>query len=739
MSFGTFLAGTVVSNASTDMLATGTVVSPNGTPPEGAQLVCCLGVQSNNNHVYQAVSGWELKFTQISSAGTNITTAVYTKKAGASEGSSTFKTDNDADSPPNWGVMLTFPDGHATIDFDVVFNSGDHHTNDTNTPTTNDIAHDPITTLTKNAVVVCLVHHNGDAAVTATAEASGYTALVSDITNANRSFQISTKVTTAAGVETPGVAAWTSDAGTGDTAFFTFALRDALQVYVDSAAVGADNGKNWTDAYPTLVGALAANSGGDVYWLASGHAEAHSGTDLMLDFEQGFNTPDRVISVDKSDDTYLKGALLNVTSAHAVDTNGNVRMYGVVLRTGTGGSNGNNDLEICQNNYAYEHFIDCDFDLNSTNSTSQTRLGTSSGNLVIWENCRYRHGAGSGPISAGSKFIWKGGSIISGSGSSALGLFAAQNEQAEMLIDGVDFSNDSTDLVFFRNWGGGTSFYMRNCKTPASWVGDYVVQAADEVKAADVIEFENVGRADVNYTYHKEMPSGTVDEEVELYPTGTDGALHNTATVPLGYKMVSNARCVPDGLRLESLPIPIYNEDTTSQTWTLEFIHNDGALLQDDDAALVLSYPGESGGQLGSFATDAIDDPFGTPTPFATPANITASTKDWDDGLTERANSTAYVVGDKVKQAGSAGSAFIVKSISGTGTTAGTPPAGFTSASDGDEIIDNPGANQVVWGAMYRQKCAVTVTAAEQGSVQGVLSLSKANLTLWAANHLVAS
>jgi hypothetical protein len=109
---------------------------------------------------------------------------------------------------------------------------------------------------------------------------------------------------------------------------------------------------------------------------------------------------------------------------------------------------------------------------------------------------------------------------------------------------------------------------------------------------------------------------------------------------------------------------------------------------------------------------------------YATPAAQTTSTAGWDNGLTARANSTAYSLGNIIKLASNAGRAFICTSA---GTSAGTEPAGYATAVDGDSITDNT----AIFKAMRRQKVSVSFTAAEQGPIYARVCLGKASATVW--------
>ncbi|ARO88163.1 hypothetical protein EBAPG3_010455 [Nitrosospira lacus] len=231
----------------------------------------------------------------------------------------------------------------------------------------------------------------------------------------------------------------------------------------------------------------------------------------------------------------------------------------------------------------------------------------------------------------------------------------------------------------------------------------------------------NLDYADTNYSVWLEDYSGSVRHDTALYLSGTDGIKLNGAAVPLCYKMTASANVMP----LEGLWRVIVNEVTTSQTATLEIIHNEAAALNDGEIWLELEYPVTGGSAQFARLTDKSNL-------LATPATQTTSSADWDDGLSERANSTVYAVGNIIKSSGSPGSAFI---CTVSGTSAGSVPGGYTSAADGASITDG----SATFKAMRRQKLQVPFTAAEQGVIRARAVLAKSNAVVWVASKLAVA
>ena len=127
---------------------------------------------------------------------------------------------------------------------------------------------------------------------------------------------------------------------------------------------------------------------------------------------------------------------------------------------------------------------------------------------------------------------------------------------------------------------------------------------------------------------------------------------------------------------------------------------------------------------MGSSATPVATFNSGTKADYlATGANLTASTTAWDSLLTARANTTAYVLGDRIKLASNSGRVFICTTA---GTSSGSEPAGYATAVDGGAVTDNT----ATFTAAVRFKQAITLSSpqpAMKGPIYAQVKVAKAS------------
>ena len=97
-----------------------------------------------------------------------------------------------------------------------------------------------------------------------------------------------------------------------------------------------------------------------------------------------------------------------------------------------------------------------------------------------------------------------------------------------------------------------------------------------------------------------------------------------------------------------------------------------------------------------------------------------------------RANPTVYATTELIKVASNPGRVFI---CTVAGTSAGSEPAGYATAVDGDLITDNTATFQAMW----RAKAAVTVTPQEKGYLHARIMSAKSNFIIYVDPLLTVS
>jgi hypothetical protein len=493
-------------------------------------------------------------------------------------------------------------------------------------------------------------------------------------------------------------------------------------IYVRSTdGNNADNGSGWALAKATLAGAAAIAVAGDTVYVASSHSESTAAT-VTLTFAGTLGNPVRILSVDSGNPepptALLAGATIATTGASNITIAGFIYAYGLKLVAGD--STGQCQIALSNGSFHREVFEDCVFDQRSNNSNSMFRVTgsvTTNPSITVWKNCNFSCSQANARMEVvNGRFYWSGGQVLTPM-TSLLHMHVGSWSNAE--IENVDLSAMASTATLNPASGAGIVRF-RNCKPPAGWTGVLVAGVKNVMWRA---ELSNTDTGDTNYLLWIEDTYGSIRQHSTLYLSGTSGIKHNGSPIPLSYKMTAETTAsYPFGL-VEGMWMAFVNESTASQTITLEIIHNEAAGLTDADIWLEVDYPATTGSTQYARVTDAKAGI------FAAAVAQTASTAHWDDGLTERANSTAYAVGNLIKSYGSPGSAFI---CTVAGTSAASVPAGYTASLDGNAIADGT----ATFKGMKRQQLSVSVTAAEQGVLKARPVLGKAGAGVYVAAKL---
>lgn len=490
-------------------------------------------------------------------------------------------------------------------------------------------------------------------------------------------------------------------------------------IYVRSSdGDNLDTGATWALAKATLAGAAAIAVAGDTIYVSSLHSES-SAVALVLTFTSTLSSQVKILSVDDTGNpepptALLAGATVATTGASNLTIAGFIYAYGINFNCGN--ATGASQFILSSATFNKQVYESCVFTQSSNNSGTQVRvLGASVvPSTTIWKNCNYSNAQAASRIELiNGRFLWSGGQVLSAQ--TGLVIFhSGSSNIAE--IENVDLSGMTSTAVLNPVTGSGTCKF-RNCKPPTNWTGTLVSGTKNVMWRSELF---NTDTGDTNYSTWIEDCYGSIRHATTLYLSGTNGIKLNGASVPLSYKMTAESTASYPFALLEGMWCAFVNESVASQTITLEIIHNESAALTDGDIWLESDYPLTSSSTQFTRLDDA-------------KANIMAagvaqdtSTADWDDGLTERADSTAYSVGNFIKSSGTPGNAFI---CTGAGTSEASVPAGYTGAADGDTIADGT----ATFKAMKRQKLSVTITAAEQGVIKVRPVLADASAVVWVA------
>lgn len=494
--------------------------------------------------------------------------------------------------------------------------------------------------------------------------------------------------------------------------------------YLDNSAGSATSPYDTKAKAATLLSQITAiMAAGDEIRVSDNHNEAPLAVTTHT-FPGTKASPCYFICIDFTTDAISTGAVISTGAGnYSLTAAGSFYAYGVHFKAGVGSVN-NTSLTICNSSTSTQTLENCELHLSCTGASATINLlgGTAGPDLTLI-NCGVSFGAtGQGISIARCNLVIDGLTLLSGS-SSPVTFFKTIAEAMAVQARNINLTNASAGIDLF---GGGNMSGIidaANIKCPSGWTGDMLAAA---LSYGGYIRAVNVGAGDTNNMHYVEYYKGSISVDTGIYQDGVDGFERNGALVKSSHKMASNANTKPfiNFLTGEWFCYP--NTATTSQTATIEIIHNESAALDDDEIWIELQYPATSGSTLYTTLTDKVADY------YATPAAQATSTAGWDDGLTARANSTVYSAGNIVKVASNTGRAFICTT---GGTTSGSEPAGYATAADGDSITDNT----ATFKAMRRQKVSVTFTAAEAGPIYGRVCLGKASATVWHSLKLSVS
>lgn len=470
--------------------------------------------------------------------------------------------------------------------------------------------------------------------------------------------------------------------------------------------------------------AVFSNLGGvepNLAYVSSQHAETQSTSSINWSSKGSQALPVDLICIDvagtippTSADLRTTGAV-TTTGSNPLTINGIFRIvYGLVF---TAGTSANIQLNINSESNVDKNFESCKFNFGAgAGSGSQIQFSRNNGKTTL-KDCVFKFSnTGQGIIMGGqTKFnncsIDPAGSIpttfLQGSSSGTLFDFNA-----------CDLSALSGSTIGNNNSGAGTNFVTFNdCKMPASFTPwSY---AGSNSMSGEKITFNRCASSANPLIQISAERSGLLEALTTVYRHL--GASENG--VGYGWRIAMTANTNFGSEYFECPVIAAQNASTAVNiTATVYGVINAAAVPTNAEAWIDVTYLGTSGNTWGIIKSSRVAD-F-----LATPANCTADTSDWDDGLTARANSTAYTAGTSIiKLASNPGRIFFCTT---SGTSAASEPGGYATAVDGDTVTDG----SAVFRAGCRFKMSVTLTSPQvqiAGLINCAIKLSKASATFY--------
>lgn len=331
--------------------------------------------------------------------------------------------------------------------------------------------------------------------------------------------------------------------------------------YVDSNAIGLNDGTSWANAFTSWQSALTAWNIGDLIYMASDHSEVYGTTTLTCPNATIYN-PNITISVNKTTGQYApKPAGIQFTGG-TLTIAFSCWLLGLHVSF--------NYHNITSVNYTH-HLIDCIEEL-GTQMRVQQRIYLDNTDVVFY--------AAASIVSWGaSTFRMRGGSI-SGT-ASANGMIYEYAGGSDFDLTGVDVSaidltTYSADLVYFRNTAGYQSIIrFAACDLPAV----ITIGTIYDIFPATVI-FSSCDSGGGLHRNERYTEKGSVITTTSVYRN--NGYTDISDNTQVSNKMTPLS-IVTAPYPLEGAPIMGYVLSTGVKTIEIEFAHNYTAAFNNDE------------------------------------------------------------------------------------------------------------------------------------------------------------
>lgn len=469
--------------------------------------------------------------------------------------------------------------------------------------------------------------------------------------------------------------------------------------FYNSTAGGAGTGADWTNAYTTLSAAAAGMAAGDTLWIGDNSAESNASAQTIT-FPGTISSPCFLYVVDHTQASPGTGDLkigaagagsFTTTGNNVISLNGSFYCYGLYISNGSGANAVSAAFgNAARDNQIYEKTV---FFLGgTTGGVAQFALAADECCTELID-CKIKFSSASSTVRSNGHLLWRDSApAVDTSVATPTNLFSAVSSGFIELVN-LDLSSLTNKTLVPALSSVGCEISIKNCGLASGGVtGTASVNAGYRAVTIDNIRSDFAGTVierTERYTY-----AGTQTLSSTIKRTG--GANNGSSGFSWKIATTANSKWIMPFL---SPPISIWNS-TTGGTITIVMYgiadpRDFSALPLNDDLWFDVEYQSSASATLGAVTSGTKANN------LATGSSLTADTSAWDSGITARADSTAYSLGDMIKVATNPGRVFLCTTA---GTTAGSEPGGYATAVDGDSVTDNT----AVFKAMWRFSLTVT-------------------------------
>lgn len=493
---------------------------------------------------------------------------------------------------------------------------------------------------------------------------------------------------------------------------------------------------NWASPHARIGNALttnwATNNGfaTDVtkFYVGSDNAETQAST--MSWATRGTQAaPIDIVCVDVAGSVPPVSADVKTTPTATVTTTSSASMsLAGVMRVCSGiifscGTSSNVTLTIASDSNADKNFENCNFTLGSgTGSGASFAFGRTLGRTRI-KNAAFKFGNAGQGFQNGGPVEFENCTIDSG-GSTPTTFIQATVAGSDFIFTGCDLSLITGTFISNSSNAATSRYGFFDCKVATSFTP--ITFAGASSGNLDQVTFSRCANGASPLQYLFAERSGTTQSTSTVYRH--DGATENST--PFGWQVITTANSNNGNSPHVPATLGKYNVTVGSDiTATIYGVYNGAALPTNEEIWLEVEYLGTASSVRGVIKDNRVAN-------FIVAGSAhSADTSDWDDGVTARANATAYVVGDVRKVATNTGRIFICTTA---GTSAGSEPGGYASAVDGGSVTDGT----AVFRAGMRFSMAVTINSTPSqvqvaGMIYGKVKVGKLSSTYYIDPELV--